>query len=95
MLCYRNDKKEAVDEAVQAERKAAKEAVQAERKAAKEAVQAERKAAKEAESKAVILTTIENYREFNVTETDIEKRIREKFNLSQETAKEYMLIKSA
>ncbi|MCD8090238.1 MAG: Rpn family recombination-promoting nuclease/putative transposase [Clostridiales bacterium] len=107
-MCYAIEmiKKEAVEEAVQAERKAAEsaieiikkeaveEAVQAERKVAEEALHEERKAAEEAlheERKAGILYTIELCRDFNMAEDDIEKKITNKYGISKEDARWYML----
>ncbi|MCD7777416.1 MAG: Rpn family recombination-promoting nuclease/putative transposase [Clostridiales bacterium] len=59
-------------------------------KAAAEAAAKAKAEAKAETAKAIIINTVENYREFGVEESAIEERIMNKFNLTRDKAKEYM-----
>ncbi|MCD8157393.1 MAG: hypothetical protein LUD77_00400 [Clostridiales bacterium] len=54
-----------------------------------------RETAKRVARETAITTTIENFREIDMDENEIEERVMNKFNLSREKTKEYMLGKSA
>ncbi|MCC8097786.1 MAG: PD-(D/E)XK nuclease family transposase [Eubacterium sp.] len=54
-----------------------------------------RETAKRVARETAITTTIENFRDIDMKESEIEERVMKKFNLSREEAKEYMLGKSA
>ncbi|MCC8097787.1 MAG: hypothetical protein LIO44_04370 [Eubacterium sp.] len=54
-----------------------------------------RETAKRVARETAITTTIENFRDIDMEESEIEERVIKKFNLSREEAKEYMLGKSA
>ncbi|MCD8090631.1 MAG: hypothetical protein LUD81_08455 [Clostridiales bacterium] len=54
-----------------------------------------REITKKVSRKTAILTTIENFREFGINDEAIEEKIINKFNISPEAAREYMLGKIA